>query len=72
MSIGLSDMRAAFASQSIPVQTGYFTLTPFQCCRAYQLLRCWSSIETALSKFHVSVRVLALMPPQHRFPTLES
>ena len=38
----------------------------------YQLLRCWSSIETALSEFHMSARVLALMPPQRRFPTLES
>ena len=25
-------MRAAFASQSIPLQTGDFTLTSFQCC----------------------------------------
>ena len=68
MSIGLSEMRAAFTSQSIPVQTGYFTPTSI----LYQLLRCWSSIETALSEFHVSVHVLSLMPQQRRFPTLES
>ena len=53
-------MRAAFTSQSVPVQT--------MLC---QLWRCWPSIETTLGEFPVSARVLALMPATApMFPTL--
>ena len=55
-------MRAAFTSQSVPVQT--------MLC---QLWRSWPIIETTLGEFPVSARVLALMPATApMFPTLGS
>ena len=60
--ISYSYMRAAFTSQSVPVQT--------MLC---QLWRCWPSIETTLGEFPVSAHVLALMPATApMFPTLGS